>query len=429
MQRTAVFALLLCAAAAFGADSFVVSRIEIDGLRRTRRWVVERELGFAVGDTIGPKDLRQARNRLENLSIFNSVTVTSNRAGAVKVVVPELWPLWPVLGLAISEGKATDALTNPRDFFKHATLTAGGTYINSFGTAAKTYAVFNIGATQGVDLQYGTRWLSPSFPYAVNLGFLNVRETTNRVSHTDSLRFLQNVQISADVSTHQGAPSRVGLRLRYWGVHVETGQPSGAFLPDLKRYRTFWFNPYVILDRRDLEWYPSRGAYSETHLQLVTGNSKFVLSSSDLRGYFAFSEAERPPTLALRVVAGTSTQSTPRWAHFFYPFRMNLRGYSGLPGEAANFMVGSAELRYPLGPETTYTVPYIGHYGKNWPWGVSALLFGQIGELSLAGHRVQRNSVGGGFYFRVPYVEILNTSATVRDDGKLEFAMSTGVSF
>jgi outer membrane protein assembly factor BamA len=429
MLRAVSLALLLLVASAFAEQLIIVRRIDIDGLHRTRRWVVERELGFAVGDTITTADLQTARNRLENLSIFNSVYIYARAGGVIHVRVPELWPLWPVLSVSVYQGRYTDILTNPGDFFKRATISVGGTYINTFGTAAKTYAVFDAGAVQGVDLEYGTRWFSPHFPYAVQLGFQNLHETTNRVAVHDSVRYLVNIKYSADVATRAGAPSRIGLKVRYWQVHVETGQPNGEFLPELKRYRTVWLGPYVILDRRDLEWYPSRGAYSENHVELVTGNTQFIRSFYDLRGYFPLSQAERPTVAALRLSAATSTTSTPRWAHYFYPFGNSLRGYNDTAGEAANFIVADAELRVPIGPETTYTVPYIGHYGKDWPWGLAALLFAERGELRLSGQRDERTAFGGGLYIRVPYFEIFEASATVRATGRVEYNLSTGVAF
>ena len=428
MKRAVFLALLLSTVVAF-AGQFVVHRIDIEGIRRTRRWVVERELGFAVGDTVTPADLDAARKRLENLSIFNSVYMSVEPGGIVRIQVPELWPLWPVFSLSVYQGRYMDILTKPAEFFKHATLSFGGTYINSFGTGAHSYAVFDVGAEQGLDLEYNTRWFSPAFPYALQLVFQNVRETTNRIAMHDSVRYLVNIIGGADIATRAGAPSRIGFGFKYWQVHVENGLPNGVFLPEVKRYRTVWLSPYVILDRRDLEWYPSRGAYAENRLDIVTGNTQFIRSQYDLRGYFPVSESERPPVVALRIAAATSTTSTPRWAHYFYPFANALRGFGNVSSEAADYIIGDADLRVPLGEESAYDVPYIGRYGKNWPWGVSALLFAERGELRLVGRREERTAFGGGFYFRVPYLEILEFSAAVRTTGRVDFNVTSGVAF
>jgi hypothetical protein len=219
------------------------------------------------------------------------------------------------------------------------------------------------------------------------------------------------------------------LALKYWEVHVEDVLPNGVLVNDLKRYRTVWFTPYVILDRRDLEWYPSRGSYAETRLDLVTGNTRFIRSTYDLRGYFAMNQSDRPPLIALRLAAGTSTNSTPRWAQFYYSFAAALRGLGDLPSRSSSYIIGDAELRYPLGEETTYDVPLIGRYGKNWPWAVSAMAFLERGELVLAGTRTERVGYGAGFYFRIPYFEILETSATMRPSGHVSFNVSTSVAF
>ncbi|HEY3296987.1 MAG TPA: BamA/TamA family outer membrane protein [bacterium] len=429
MGRAAVVVTLLWIVAAYADQSYVVRRIDVIGLHRTKRWVVERELRFQVGDTVTAKDLHAASDRLSNLSIFNSVSVHISRGGVVAVRAPELWPLWPVLGVSFSEGKVSDLFTRPRAFLRRATLSAGGTYLNTFGTGARLYGVGQIGATQGIDLEYHSRWFSQHLPVAVRLGFTDLRENSSAPVSYDSTRYRRDLSGTVDVSTHEGAPSRVGLKLKYRDLRVQTTATGGGSFDLLRRYQTMWFSPYVILDRRDLEWFPSRGAYAETRVDLVTGNIGFIRSMYDYRAYFPFHSTVRSPLIALRLAAGTSTNSTPKWAHYYYSFGNALRGFGDLRSESGTYIIGNAELRYPLGDETTYDVPLIGRYGKNWPWGVSALAFVERGELILAGSRAERTGFGAGFYFRIPYFEILETSATLRPSGHTSFSVSTGVAF
>jgi len=429
MLRAAFVIVLLCTAAALAGQSIIVRRIDITGIHRTRRWVVARELRFDVGDTITNKDLIGARDRLSNLNLFNSVTVKATRDGIVSVRAPELWPLWPVLGVSFSEGHFSDLFTRPKGFLKHATLSVGGTYTNVLGTGAGLYGVGEIGASEGVDAEYHSRWVSATVPLSLRVGFTDIRQTNTAPVSYDSTRYLRDIVYTVDASTHEGAPTRVGLKLKYRELHVQTGISHDLFVEDQKRYKTWWFSPYLILDRRNLEWYPTRGAYGEVRLDLVTGNTKFIISTYDVRGYFPLTESDRPPLLALRLVTGTSADATPKWAHFYYSFSNALRGFSDLGSESADYIIGNVELRYPLGSESTYNVPLIGRYGKGWPWGVSAVTFLERGELSLAGRRSERTGYGGGFYFRVPYFEILETSMTLRPSGHVSFNVSTSVAF
>jgi outer membrane protein assembly factor BamA len=62
--RFAVLLLLLLLSSATASETFVVRDMRIQGLRRTRPWVVERELRFAAGDTVTADDLMAARRRI-----------------------------------------------------------------------------------------------------------------------------------------------------------------------------------------------------------------------------------------------------------------------------------------------------------------------------------------------------------------------------
>jgi len=429
MHKAAFLLLTLWAATAFAERTIVVRRIDIVGLHETKRWVVERELRFNVGDTITTRDLNAARDRLSNLTIFNSVDVANDADGIVRIEVPESWPLWPVFSVSLSEAHFKDVFHNPHEFFKRATISLGGTYINSFGTGARSYAVAEFGADEGLDVEYRTRWLSPRIPLAVMLGIAYLHQTSVKAAELDSTRYLRDESYTVNVATRQGAPTQIGLKLKYWQIQAQTGLSNGVFVTDRKFYSTMWFTPYLVLEHRDVEWDPSHGSYAEADLDLVTGNSRFLRSNYDLRGYFPFNSSDRPPLLALRLTGGTSTQATPRWARFYYDFNNALRGFSDLSTEAANYVVGVSEVRVPIGRESTYNVPLIGRYGKHWPWGLTAMAFIERGELGLAGRRSERTGCGAGLYFRIPYFEILQASFTVRPGGRVDLTSATTISF
>jgi len=101
------------------ALAMVVREIRIEGLRSTRPWVIERELTFAVGDSVTEAELRAAERRLLNLQAFNEVTVRADSAGTVKVDVSEAWPILPIFGMSLAEGDLGDAVENPRSFWQN----------------------------------------------------------------------------------------------------------------------------------------------------------------------------------------------------------------------------------------------------------------------------------------------------------------------
>ena len=423
-MRFAFLLLFISISSAMANDLFVARDIELSGLRRTRRWVVERELRFASGDTVSMNDLQSARRRIQNLSLFGDVQVTADSTGRVLAEVSELWPIFPLVFLEFSEGQFSDVIREPDTFFDKVTVFAGGVHMNVGGNGWRTHAIAQFGAANGYEIGFNTRWLSSRLPIALKVEFENQRTSDRHSSVWDSSRSLRTARYEINVATRAGAPSRVGMLVKYHGVRQEKNWPAEG-----KHFRTMWFSPYTAIDHRNLEWYPSRGALVRAGTDIVTGSTFFVRSAYDLRGYFPFVEQTRPPLIALRFTAATSTNRTPSWAHFYHGFTSGLRGYLNEKSESSGYLIGSAEFRFPVTRETTYDLPLLGRYGKRLPWGVNGMLSVERGELVLDGKRRERLGYAAGFYLRVPYVEILEISAAVNREGSAEYLVNTGVHF
>jgi outer membrane protein assembly factor BamA len=425
MRRALFAALLLVYGSGFAADSTVVIRsIDIQGLRLTHRWVVERELQFAVGDTVTPARLDAAQKRLANLRPFSHVNVTGDSAGAVTVAVNELWPIWPVFSAEFAEGQLSDVLAKPNTLFKKVTFYAGVGDLNFLGDAGDLYTLLQFGAATGVDVGYETRWLSPKLPLSLRAEYLNLRASDRHAAVLDSTRHIRNIQAILDVGTHVGAPRRVGMTLQFQSVMTEHLFPATG-----RSDRVWDVSPWIVLDHRDLEWYPSRGSFLKTQVDVAGGTVNFIRSTVDLRGYFPFTSASRPPLIALGFFAGTTGRSTPEWAHFYHGFNWGLRGYHNILSESSSYLIGDAELRFPITRETTYNVNFLGRWGQNWPWGISGVIFGERSELQYIGRRTEGLAGGAGLYFRIPYLQIIEAGAAFNRQGKTEFTLLTGVYF
>ncbi len=424
-MRAWMLALLLVTAA-IADDGLVITKIEINGLRSTKSWVVERELHFSVGDTVSRAELWNARKRLQNLSVFNDVWMGTSRDGLVRINVSEIWPLWPILQVNLQDGQLGDVVSKPKEFFRNATIYAGARHLNFRGNAGQVYSQLQFGASQGFDLGYRTRWLAPRLPLAVRIYAANLSKSDPHPAVIDSTRYLRETRYSIDISPREGARTRPGVELRYQAIAQDKTPPAEGL-----HQRTYWFSPYIIFDRRDLEWYPSEGSRTEVRVDLATGDAHFIRSYYDLRGYFAFWQAEprRAPVLALRAAAATSSSETPSWAHFYHGFNVGLRGYRRIKSEEAGFILGEAEVRWPIGPEGYYNVPLIGRYGRHWPWGLYGFGFVQRTQLTIDTHRDERLSAGGGFYLRMPYIDLVQVSLAVRRRGGHEFSFTTGLGF
>jgi hypothetical protein len=185
----------------------------------------------------------------------------------------------------------------------------------------------------------------------------------------------------------------------------------------------------MIFDRRDLEWYPSRGVYVKVLGSVVSGDTPFVRSQYTIAHYIPLNHQLRTPVIAMRFSGATSTSGTPEWAHYYFGFTDLLRGYSSVKSEAATFMLGDLELRIPCTPEITYDIPLLGRWGHDIPFWLGLVFFGERAELQLDGSREELWAGGVGVDIRVPFVQIVEVSCGVNREGKPDIMFQTGVEF
>jgi len=425
MKPRAWMGLLLLLPTLLRAEgTLIVSEIRIEGALRTREWVIRRELRFETGDTLSPTDIASSENRLRNLIFLNSVRVAADSAGAVTVDVSETWPILPVGSVEFTEGTFSEVARDPRTFFDKATLYAGLAHFNFRGAGDHVLAFGQFGASDGFSFYYDSRWLAPRLPLAVRARWSNLRVSDREWAVRDTTAYMRSQQYELDVSNRAGAPRRLGFIASYWRVHKEhplAGQRTSA--------GTVWFTPYIAFDRRDVEWYPTRGTYARATTNFAEGDEHFIRSQFELRGYLPLSDTPNTPLLALRFRAATATSSTPGWAGYFTGFGTALRGFTGVKALSKDYLQGDVEVRFPITRESSYDVPLLGRYGQRWPFGVYGLLFAQRVELQYNGARDERAAIGGGLFFRVPYVQIIEASAAWNRDGVFEFALASGVNF
>lgn len=110
--RSCLLLLCLFIALGAGAQTVTVRSIEISGNKKTRTFIIRRELTFSEGDTLLQAELGQVmernRNNLINLGIFNQAVVnvsewdTKNHVIDVTVAVQESWYIYaaPIFDLA-----------------------------------------------------------------------------------------------------------------------------------------------------------------------------------------------------------------------------------------------------------------------------------------------------------------------------------------
>jgi len=419
--------LLLCCAplSAFADESkFAVSEINLIGNQVTKPWVIERELRFDVEDSVNTNDLEAARLRLLSLGIFNNVRIDYDSEGAVTVQVSEQFRYIPVTGASAIEGSLSDALRDPSRMLDVVVFTAGLADINHRGNAGMVGILTEFGARTGLSLQYSTRWLSPRKPFSLRFGLFSMRISDRHASVLGVSRRLRNDGAYIDISTRRGAPSRVGLAMRYDHIKDRADEFSSGALHDVA-----WFSPYIILDRRNLEWYPTDGLFIRGDLDNAFGSSSFIRSRATASCYIPVTSGTRPLLFAARAIGGTAQDRAPAWAHYYFGFYDKLRGYASVQTEATSYLAAEFEMRFPITPEYSFDFPWFGRYGDDIPFWIGGGFFFQRAQTQFGGARNDVYAYGTAFHFRFPYVQILEASVARNRDNEYDVVLETGIRF
>lgn len=111
---TYFISLLFSSTVSFAQESdsvFLITNIRIVGNNKTKEYVIQRELTFAIGDTILKslldEELEKSKKNLNNTSLFNFVTIdhhpVTDMYTEVLIVVTERWYLWPYPILEVAD--------------------------------------------------------------------------------------------------------------------------------------------------------------------------------------------------------------------------------------------------------------------------------------------------------------------------------------
>ncbi|MFH1009642.1 MAG: BamA/TamA family outer membrane protein [bacterium] len=422
MIRISLYLALAALSSVSIAHATQVSRIQIEGRRWTRAWVIERELAFCVGDTLRMEALATTRNRLLNLAIFNRVDVSADSAGTVTIGLVEAWHLWPLVSLNLEETQLSELFESPRRFFEGTSLDLGAVDLNFLGRAANFWAFARMGTSRGGAINYRTRWFSPGLPLFVRAHFRNLRISNRHAAVLGLERSLDNTRAELQVGTREGRHARVGIKLRYESVQEEPLW-AGVAAP---RDKVGHGGVFLVIDRRDLEWYPSKGSYVWLEGNYIGGDRHYFHSESDARAFWPLTKGMRPMVLALRLRGGTASSGMPAWGHWFFGFNTGFRGYRTEKSEADGYLSGAAELRFPLTRIVYVDLPF-GDRFRRLPFGLNGLVFLERTELRLGRQRSELLATGIGLACRVPYVQILEVDFSLSAEGKSEFGATIGM--
>ncbi|MBC7848792.1 MAG: hypothetical protein H7Y31_03610 [Chitinophagaceae bacterium] len=206
---------------------FAIAAIHIEGNKRTKPYIVARELPFRLGDSVYLPDLVQgfevARQQLMNTALFNEVVVSLKgfRGYAVEILieVKERWYVFPIPYV-----KAVDR--NMQEFIKQGLgvdrLNYGFkfNYNNFTGRNDKLRLWLITGYTKQIQFEYDQPYADKSLKHGYRVGFLyssnneiNYATVGNEQKFADTLGRIKRVYAHVDYTYRPGLRTFNSVRI------------------------------------------------------------------------------------------------------------------------------------------------------------------------------------------------------------------------
>jgi outer membrane protein assembly factor BamA len=215
---------------------FIIGRIIVEGNKRTKPYIIERELPFRVGDSVYLPDLVKGfevgRQQLMNTALFNEVIISVKAFRGYQVdigiEVKERWYIFPIPYV-----KAVDR--NFQEFLKQGVgvdrLNYGFkfNYNNFTGRNDKLRIWLITGYTKQIQFLYEQPYADASLKHGYKIGFLyssnkeiNYRTTGNEQIFSDSLGGLKRWYAHVDYTYRPGLRTFNAVRLGFVREEVDT---------------------------------------------------------------------------------------------------------------------------------------------------------------------------------------------------------------
>jgi len=215
--------------------SFIIGDIVITGNRRTKDYIIERELSFKSGDSINLPELvkkfESARQQLVNSRLFIEVVVALKSIRGylvdVSIDVKERWYIFPIpyvkpvdrnLSEWAKQGYGTDRLNYGFKF----------THYNLSGRNDKLRLWLITGYSKQIQFQYEQPYADKTLKhgYKLNLSYAANREfnyatINNQQQFSDSLGYIKNFTGSVEYNYRPGLKTFHSLRLGFTHLSID----------------------------------------------------------------------------------------------------------------------------------------------------------------------------------------------------------------
>jgi len=400
MRRIAIAVLIVlaCAESAAGAQpdsSHVygrkVAEIRLIGIKRTKPYIVERELSITVGEPFTKKKEQDDYEDLDRLGIFSDIKIYGSLredGGLVVFIdVKETFSYLPFPAVSISDENGISV--------------GGGLKSVNLGGRAQYFAGSALfGGETTVELNLLNPWITGN-----HLGYFLEYYYRNRDNVIHGFYETAN-EASMTLRSYLGDKGRIGARVDYQGIRSDT---EGKTLSEDNVDHVVMIRAGVGYDSRDLATNPSNGWWSNVNLGksgLFGTDSDFWQIDLDMR---RFQRLAHNHTLGLFSLytgrTGRVGVDMAPWQLFGLGGSNTIRGYDVGTAVGRNQWISTVEYRWNFVEPRSFTV-----VGITASLGLQLALFTDFGSAWDAESEFRPNFlVGGGAGLRllVPYVGII----------------------
>jgi len=385
-------------------NKFRVDKIEIHGNKKTKDYIILREMIIKIGDTVTDEQIEIDRKRIQNLGIFERVQIkkeTVNNTNILKIYVTERWYIFPVPIFDMER----------RDVDK---ITYGLAVLNNNFRGRAEQLIFSVegGYKPGVYLHYRNPWFADKLKL---FNYTKIYYQEEKSKSTDIEQYEEKKRgIETLIGKRFGLFTYTGIKLIFKDISV-TGDIEDKVISKEGRDRLFYLEYYISYDNRDLREYPTLGWKSYFNIKnLMWSNPDFNFLKLTLDITRFNSLFDDKVIIGIRNYLNYTFGNIARYNQSYFGYIYKLRGHFFDVYEGEKLFGGSIEIRIPFGKPKYYTwenAPFAKEFFRDFEFAAGMHLFCDYGkpwynEDSFS-FNIPYYGFGFGFHFRLPYDTLL----------------------
>jgi outer membrane protein insertion porin family len=387
-----------------------VKEIAIVGAKRTKEYVIRRELISRVDQPYLETNAKLDIEKLTRLGIFSVVKVHGRASGGgviLTIYVVETFSILPVVSIAISDENGVS-------------VGGGLKMLNLGGRATYLSAVASFGGANSLQFTLKNPWVAGNH-LSYNVHFFHYERTNKIFSFNETSN-----EAYAEIQSYVRKNGRIGGRLMLETLHSdEPGKTLSA--DDMDNVASL--GAYAIYDTRD-EWNnPNSGWLGEMAVWqngIFGTDSDFWRLIVDLRRYNPLSAKSTLCVFSMATLTtGAVGTDVAEWQQFGIGGVNTIRGcdLGGVIGK--NQFINTLEYRRTLLAQQGIRV-----FGVNLPFGMQGTVFGDFGSAWSENEDFKPSFIlgyGVGLRFILPYVDAARIELAAGQEGEgIKVLVATG---